>query len=113
MIAASKITVKNTKIEALRTINIKFIEEQRQLLEQYQQKLANYNKTIGAAPSGVAAAAAASGAAGPPKKSLPSIPAPAASKGASKGAAAASVKVSKSPKPAAPVAAAASDWSSD
>ena len=86
LIAASKIPVKNTKIDAMRIINIKFIEEQRQLLEKYEQDLADYNKAIAAAPSGVAVAA--SGAAGAPKKSLLSIPAAAASKAAAAAAAA-------------------------
>ena len=61
---AQKIKVKQTKLDTLKRIVTNFFIEQQQLLEQYERELADYNKAIGASPSGVAAAAA------PPTKEL-------------------------------------------
>ena len=56
---AAKENDKKKKISMMKTINMNFIAEQLELLNQYEKELADYNKAIGVPQSGVAAASGA------------------------------------------------------
>ena len=106
LLNAAKNPVKNTKISMMKTVNMNFIAEQLELLNQYEQELADYNKAIGVSqPAVVGSKAAAPKAASGAAAAGPGIP-----KLKVKGA---SVSGTKLPSPPKGAAAAASGWSSD